>query len=222
MEAVVKYLYRFKGIKEFQMFTSFIENEEWKIGKQLMKDRVELFKNRICFKKMKSDFLKKELICWPLKDEEVISWIDTIMLLKRIMDRIDDCFIADNLTIYSEFVIPYGNHLRADYLIVFDDIIIVLEFGMFNQDEKRSEERYSKKLVEAMAYSQVLRNILPKSINVFNYVMIYRPEYDLSTLDEMKENVGYNESEIRLITQYILMVLKRSIDGKAQCQLEKF
>ena len=187
-----------------------------------MKDRVQMFCSKEYYKKIKEDFLKKDLTPWPLKEEEVISWFDTLSLLQRVMTKVREATFETNETIiFTEYVIPFGNHLRVDYLLVFDREIIVLEFGMFNQDERRSEERYSKKLVEAMAYSQVLRNILPKDINVYNYVMIYKPEYDLSILGEMIENIRYNESEIGILARFVLNILKKNVEFKAKHQLEK-
>ena len=219
----MKYLYRYLTVDDFLMHHDSKFVIEWKIGKQLMKERAEMFAKKEYFKKIKSDFERKTLTPWPLKDEEVVSWLDTLMLLKRVLMKVREAEIeTNNIQTYTEYVVPYGNHLRTDYILVFDREIIVLEFGMFNQDERRSEERYTKKLNETMTYSQVLRNILPKDINVYNYVMIYKPEYDLSKSTEIKENISYNESEIEMLTRFILMVLKKNNETKAKHQLEKF
>ena len=74
---------------------------------------------------------------------------------------------------------------------------------MFNQDEKRSEERYTKKLQETITHRQILRNMLDESVEVSNYVMIYRPEFDRISNSNMKENTIYNNQEIKLLANFI-------------------
>ena len=104
-----------------------------------------------------------------------------------------------------EYPLVFGNHMRSDYLIVYDRLIVVLEFGMFNQDEKRSEERYTKKLQESINYRQLIGNMVSKEIQVVNYVMIYLPEYNRHLKNELVENTKHNHEELMSLSRLCLV-----------------
>ena len=193
----IKSLRFFNGFEEFNRFTFFLEEMKWNIEKQLLKDRVTYYRNNKHFIELSEDFYRKKLSIWELKSEEVITWFDTMTLLRRMFIILFKKRIkTDHLKLFLEYPLIFGNHMRADYLIVYERLIVVLEFGMFNQDEKRSEERYTKKLQESINYRQLLANIVEPQIIVVNYVMIYRPEYDRSRDTFFKDNIDYNNDEL--------------------------
>lgn len=202
---MIKTMYEFRSINEFYRFSDRLLNDQWKIEKQLLKDRVERYCNHTLFKSMKSDFEHKKVSIFPLKNEEIITWFDTLLLLRRIFNSISN--LGHDLTsmkLLMEYPLIYGNHMRVDYILIFDRLILVFELGMFNQDERRSEERYTKKLQESIAYRQIIRNSVDQSIHVVNYVMIYKPEYDRKTSGLIEENVKYNYMEIDTVSKFII------------------
>ena len=214
-------MYIFKGINEFNTFSNFIEVNNWKIEKQLLKERVEKYKDEDYFNSLEKQFNNRKLTIWELKKEEVITWIDTMNLLRRILLRLFQKGIdVTNLNIIMEYPLIYGNHMRSDYLIVYDRLIIVLEFGMFNQDEKRSEERYTKKLQESINYRQIISNSVDKEIFVVNYVMIYKPEFNRISKTYMNENIDYNNGEIEILLGFIIGNIKKQDNLSAMRQLE--
>lgn len=214
-------MYIFKGINQFNTFSNFIEQSIWKIEKQLLKERVEKYKTEEFFLKLQQDFNNKKLTIWELKQEEIITWIDTISLLRRILLQLFKKGInVENVNIIMEYPLVYGNHMRSDYLIVYDRLIVVLEFGMFNQDEKRSEERYTKKLQESINYRQIISNLVSIDLSVVNYVMIYKPEYDRLLKKDMIENINYNNGEIELLSIFLVRNIHKQDDLAAVKQLE--
>jgi len=217
----VKSMYYFKGIEEFYQFTENIEKNTWRIEKQLLKERVEKYSSLEIFIKMKEKFTANKISIWPLKDEEVITWIDTLSIMRRLfMILFKKGSRVNALNIFMEYPLVYGNYMRTDYLLVYDRLIILLEFGMFNQDEKRSEERYTKKLHESITHAQLLRNIICPSIEVVNYVMIYRPEFDRTTQKDMSENIAYNNQEIMQLASFIYMKIANQDQKSAINQLD--
>ena len=219
----MKYLLKYEGYMDLFSQMEDIKIQNWIIGKEKMKDRAVMFENEYFFRMLREKFINKQISMWPINNEEIISWLDTMSLIMRIFLKLQEkTQLPNDFTIYSEYVIPFSNHLRADYIISFDNYIIVFEFGMFNQDEKRRGERYSKKAVESITYCQMLRNIVSKAVNVVNYVMIYLPEYDLSINKEISENISYNETEIEKVCQFILTVLENNKQNKSKFQLEIF
>jgi len=214
-------MYIFKGINQFNTFSNFIEQKNWKIENQLLKDRVGKYRNEVFFITLYNQFNDQKLTIWELKQEEIITWIDTIFLLRRIFFQIFKNGInGENVSIIMEYPLVFGNHMRSDYLIVYDRLIIVLEFGMFNQDEKRSEERYTKKLQESINYRQIISNLVSRDLNVVNYVMIYRPEFDWFMKKEMSDNIIYNNGEIDLLTNFIVLNIHNQDNLAAFKQLE--
>ena len=187
-------MFVFEGLVSFNKFSDFLEIGKWRIEKQLLKERVEKYGSNESFIELKSQFNEKKLSMWELKDEEVITWMDTSILIRRLLIELFKKGInAEQIQIVMEYPLVFGNHMRSDYLIVYDRLIVVLEFGMFNQDEKRSEERYTKKLQESINYRQLIGNMVSKEIQVVNYVMIYLPEYDRHLKKELDRKTSCRE-----------------------------
>jgi len=218
---MIKCMFQFKGIVEFNRFTDYLVDEQWMIEKQLLKERVQIYKEHVKFKFMRERFNRSDLSIWQLKEEEIITWFDTMLLLRRIMNNISNQGQnMEKVLLIMEYPLIYGNHMRSDYLILYDRLAIVLEFGMFNQDEKRSEERYTKKLQESISYRQIISNIIDKSIDVVNYVMIYKPEYNRLSKSNMDENILYNYKEIDALSRFIISHIKKQLGNTAFNQLD--
>lgn len=217
----IRALYVFNGYSDFAKFVSIIEDDDWRIEKQLLVKRVEKYQKKQYFINLKDRFNKSDLTIWDLKPEEIITWIDTSILLKRFFVGLFESGTAiEELKIIMEYPLLFGNHTRSDYLLVYDRLIIVLEFGMFNQDEKRREERYTKKLQESMNYRRVLSNLLAKELEIVNYVMVYRPEYDSDKKRSLEENIKYNKLEIDRLVVFAKHKINQQIKLSAKSQLE--
>ncbi len=217
----IKCMYRFDGVSMFNSFTDYLEKTNWRIEKQLLKERVETYKDNIKYKELKKQFNDRKLSIWPLKDEEVITWMDTLLILRRTMMQLfKKGILSEKVKILMEYPLVYGNHMRTDYLIVYERLIIVLEFGMFNQDEKRSEERYTKKLQDSITHRQVLANMIINQIKVVNYVLVYRPEYDRILKKSYDENIEYNYKEIDLLSNFIMNLVLEQESLSAVSQLD--
>jgi len=217
----IKAMYIFEGLHKFLLFTEELEKTKWKIEKQLLKERVEKYKNTSIFQELKKQFIAKKISIWELKEEEVITWIDTLTLLRRAFVQIlKKGFQSDEICILMEYPLVNGNYMRTDYLIIHNRLIFVLEFGMFNQDEKRSEERYTKKLQESINYRQIIANQVASDISVINYVIIYKPEYDRYESKIINDNIVYNELELNKLSNYIFNLFAKQQNLSAINQLK--
>ncbi|MBU1143230.1 MAG: hypothetical protein KKH92_06265 [Firmicutes bacterium] len=218
----IKSMYYFEGINKFNTFSDFLDKLSWKIERQLLKERVNIYQSLPIYQELKKRFSEQLITIWPLKEEEVITWFDTLLLMRRLLIELFKTGIeSDKIHILMEYPLIFGNHMRTDYLIVYERSIIVLEFGMFNQDERRSEERYTKKLQESITHRQVIANIVDKSIDVTNYVLIYRPEFDRVHSVINTENIDYNNYEISLLSKFIQLKINTQKDLLAINQLDK-
>jgi len=218
----IKSMYSFKGITSFNKFSDFLENEKWKIEKQLLKNRVERYKKKSWFIEFEKEFNAKKISIWELKKEEVITWFDTLSIMRRVLfDLFKKGINLDNINVFMEYPLVYGNHMRTDYLIVYERLIVVIEFGMFNQDEKRSEERYTKKLQESINYRQIIGNLVSGKLKVVNYAMIYRPEYNRDTAVFLNNNIENNNSEVLLLSKFLRYNILSQDSLSAIRQLER-
>ncbi len=107
-------------------------------------------------------------------DIEVATWFDTLVTLYYVFDRVEDEDIRNNLKILQEYCIPYSRK-RADYLLIYDNKILILEFS-FNK--LNYEFNYETKLQQAIGYKELLSNILPKEIEIGTYNFLLEPEED--------------------------------------------
>ncbi|MCD4826786.1 MAG: hypothetical protein K8Q99_03245 [Acholeplasmataceae bacterium] len=205
----IKSMFIFNKMTELTMFSHELERINWKIEKEYLKDRAMYYSKLDIFKQLKMTFIDKKISIFTLKDEEVITWLDTLTLLRKVLLMLFKKGIdTDKTSIIMEYPLVFGNHMRADYLLIYDHLIIVLEFGMFNQDERRSEERYTKKLQESNSYRQLLANLISSNVQVVNYVMIYRPEYSRKMDKILNDNIKYNDGELNKLVDYINHLVK--------------
>lgn len=216
---MIKALKHFDNLSNFLSFTKQLEDLDWKIGKLLLKERVELYSKLELFIELKESYIDKGLSFFELKDEEVITWLDTLLLLRRCLIKlINEGNYKDNVSVIMEYPFVFGNFMRADYIITYEQTVIILEFGMFNQDEKRKEERYTKKIQENIGHRNILANLLSDKIKIYTYVFMYRPEYDDKLRVFIRENQKYN---LQMITQFVSFLdMKIQIDDKSKANYQ--
>jgi len=201
----IKCLYHFQSLNQFNQFTEQIVCTKWRIEKQLLKERADYYSDMTLFNEMKDLFLEKDISIWPLKPEEIITWFDTMTIMRRIsLEMFISGITIEGINIIIEYPLVFGNHMRTDYLVVYHRLIVVLEFGMFNQDERRSEERYSKKLQDSISHRQILANMIHPNIDVVNYVIIYKPEYDRTRGCNLLDNIEYNKRETNRLKIFLV------------------
>ncbi len=217
----VKSMYVFKNMSELSIFSNDLEQIKWEIEKEYLKDRAFHYSKIKLYNTLKNNFLDKKISIWPLKDEEIVTWLDTLSLLRRVLLLLFKQGVqTDKISVVMEYPLVFGNHMRADYLLVYDHLIIVLEFGMFNQDERRSEERYTKKLQESNSYRQLLANLISSKIDVVNYVLIYRPEFSRILKKHFDDNILYNNEELEKLKNFICHLIKLQDVARPLYQLD--
>jgi hypothetical protein len=215
-------LHQFETVSEFLQFTKQLEEMKWRIGKMLLKERVIKHAKNELFTSLKKTYIQKEMSFFELKDEEVITWMDTLLLLRRtLIELYNRGTLKEELVTIMEYPFVFGNFMRSDYLLVFERTIIVVEFGMFNQDEKRKEERYTKKIQENIGHRHILANMLSKDINIYTYVFMYRPEFDDFFEQEMLVNRKHNIEMVKQFAHFLEHKIKAENQHKVIYQLQQ-
>lgn len=111
---------------------------------------------------------------FSFNDTEVITWLDTLTTLCCVFQSMVDEHLKSNILVLQEYCIPFSNK-RADYLLVYDNKILIIEFS-FNK--LGYEFNYETKLQQAIGYKELLGNILPKEIDIGTYTFLLEPEED--------------------------------------------
>jgi len=173
---------------------------EWKIRKGSQEERSKGIRHYgIKFKNhFKTRFDRK------IKDDEVVSYFDTMTLLKRLKTELSEEY--KEIEIFMEFSIPYAHQKRIDYLLAFKNTVIVVEFSYIKEDNENIENseymtRYHDKLIQAMQYVKLIENMLDHKTRIIPMVILYMPEEDKEI--EIPGNKEKNNKEINTLADLI-------------------
>ena len=138
-------------------------------------------------------------------------WIgieDTLNILYYVFKNIEDEKLREKIRILQEYCIPYSNK-RADYLLVYDNKILILEFSF---KKLGYELQYETKLLQAIGYKELLGNILPKETDIGTYMFLVEAEEDKAGGAIYIEGTEYlpNYYKIELLAKYIEKFFKKN------------
>jgi hypothetical protein len=145
--------------------------EYWCVRDDELQNRMDSIAYSDRFKELKERATEKG---YAFNDIEIVTWLDTLNILYYVFDKMEDERLRDEIRILQEYCIPYSNK-RADYLLVYDNKILILEFS-FNK--LGYELQYETKLQQAIGYKELLGNILPKEVDIGTYMFLVEAEED--------------------------------------------
>ena len=145
--------------------------EHWFIRNDKIKSRTDSIEYSERFKYLQNRARDCNFL---FNNTEIVSWLDTLTTMYYVFDSIKDDYLKTHITILQEYCIPFSNK-RADYLLVYDNKILIIEFS-FNK--LGYEFNYETKLQQAISYKELLSNILPKEIEIGTYTFLLEPEED--------------------------------------------
>ena len=190
-------------LKEFKKFTkSELKLDNWEIQEKTIKDRYDCVKKYSYINKL-NDIAKANDI---LYDEcETISWLDSQSIMLKVitsLEKIMDDVNFNKIKLIQEYNIPFTNR-RADYLLVYDNKIIIVEFS-YNKFEN-TEYHYHTKLNQVIGYKELISNIVSKDIDIATFTFLIHPE-------DVNENS--NQEQIENFVEYIKFFMeKKSISA---------
>lgn len=161
--------------------------DSWMVYDESASSRLDRVRDRHYFSSLKT---QAELKGVRAHGYEIISWLDTLNLLYHTLHDVDE-EILNRLTIFQEFQIPFTNK-RADYLLVFQNKILILEFSF---DKLGKEYKFEAKLNQAVNYKELLSNLLPPHIKIGTYTFLINPEVDQDGRYILKYNRYTNAEE---------------------------
>ena len=196
-------------IKEFKKLTkSDLQLNKWKIFEMKINDRYEWVQDNSYVNKLHEIASSNSI---QYDECETISWLDSqSIMLKAInqMNKLGYDNLLNNIRIIQEFHIPFTNK-RADYLLVYENKIIIVEFS-YNKFENK-DYHYNIKLNQVIGYKELISNILPKDIDIATYTFLIHPE-------EIDENS--NQEQIENFVEYIKFFMeKKSLNAYEELML---
>jgi hypothetical protein len=159
----------------------------WKIKAIKYNERVEKTKNSKIYLSILdtpkvNEFIKKQNI----NESEILSWIDTMYLLKRLFEHPDlDSKIKDS-KIIQEYVIPYTKDNRADAIICKDNKLVIIEFTY-------EKAKYITKAQQCFVYKDILKQQLNNKIECYSYVFSYSNELEENYKGDCKLDEQIND-----------------------------
>ncbi|MBU0996630.1 MAG: hypothetical protein KKE16_01130 [Firmicutes bacterium] len=185
-----------KCLNHSSCISAFIEytnsvNSYWQIRSGSAEERASACKSAGYFVELSNTFTN--FVQNKTNDGQVISWLDSLSLMRRVAIRLYEEQLK-NINVITEYVIPYANNKRPDYLMCFKNTVLLIEFGHYTS--------YDIKLAQAMQYQVLLAKHFNKIINIVPYVFIYNVEYDHEN-KERESLVAKNQNHIEELVSLI-------------------
>ena len=198
----------------YETLTGLVEDKlkiaRWQIYEQTTKERLKTITEKNYYKYLYKQANKK---LFNVHSAEILSWIDTLNLLYYSLENVEDNILND-ITILQEYKIPFSNK-RADYLLVYQNKILILEFSF---DRLGDTYKYETKLNQAIGYKELLTSLLPSNIEIGTYTFIIEAEVDKDGNQVTKWNrysqkeEPANNEKIESLGKYISLFFKKESD----------
>ena len=180
-------------VKQFKQFTdSELKLNNWIIYDMNIYERYEIVRNNSYIEKLKECASVNDI---NHEEAEIISWLDSQMILLHIFKALNKEEVLKDMYIIQEYHIPFTNK-RADYLLVKNNKIMIIEFSYAKLDKK--EYQYQNKLNQVINYKELISNVLPHLIDISTYTFILHPEEDDFTANQEQQ-----ENFIKYLNYYI-------------------
>lgn len=200
----MKALMHTKTISEFQEFYKDLFKNEWRIIDLDDKERFELVREKQYFIDLQEKY--KNNVKNYLQGKQVISWLDSLTIMNRIMSELSKVGL-NNINVISEFMIPYSKDKRPDYLICFKNTILIIEMS-YLKNKHYAQNNYNEKLTQLLHYESLLKNLVDSKIKTVTYVIDYLPEYESDIKTIIEKNQSKNEEHINKVCDLILRLFK--------------
>ena len=196
---------------DYEQLIELVEEElyikNWFVREENIENRTENISKSERFLYMKKQAQKNDIY---FDKREIVTWLDSLNTLYFVFDNIKDEHLRDSIIIIQEYCIPYTNK-RADYLLIYDNKILILEFS-FNK--LGYELQYEQKLQQAIGYKELLSNILPKEIDIGTYTFLIEPEEDKNGKVFKIKNTDYfpNHYKIQDLALFVEKFFNKNIN----------
>ncbi len=206
----IQSLYTFDSYFAFKNFCkNLYKVDKWQISDLDDNERINTLESKPYFQKLKNDFNSKKLCPYKIKSEEILSYLDTLNILFKILENIQNQDFKKNVKIIMEYVpkLDSGKD-RCDYILAYKNILMLFEFGKCN-DRTKIKDKMVKKEKELSYYESQIKKIIGNEIIIKKHAIIYQPERDDKTIEENFKTITDAST---LIKKWIKESNKNAID----------
>ena len=178
----------------------------WKITSGLLNERGKLIYDKRYVNILRDLFREKKFFRKEVSIAEIISWLDNLTLISRLLDKLEERLIKDvfnNIEISVEYMIKMSKRMRIDYLIIYQNSILLLEMRTVSGFDKL-RSTWDKKFQELLIYRELMSNYLHNKIFRL-YALIPLFEYNGNT--PVLKHIDYNQKQIDYLVEYIFLYI---------------
>ena len=217
-------LHQFENCSEF---FGYIEDElrieNWLIWNASLSARADYLdegkntyeESHLAFQKLRDCAFENDI---HAEHSEVVTWIDTLRIMFDALVEADlPEEVLGKLKIIQEYKIPFTKK-RADYLLVYQNKILILEFSIDDNDDS---DKYGIKLQQVLGYKERLSVLCPNNIEIGTYVYIIKHESinPYSKFTPVDKPTLANYKSTCTLAQYIRIFFSKEVVGNALMQL---
>jgi hypothetical protein len=179
----------------------------WRIQKGLLNDRGHKIIDKPYAKELKRIFNEKNLFRRSVSIAEVVSWLDSYEIIRRIISKIiekTDINKYQNIKLFQEYLIRLSKARRVDYIFMHENKILLVEFRISDHFPNMSNA-WQKKELELLIYKELMSNYISNDYDIYTYAFIMMPEYDKN--EPIIKNINYNNNNIEHFCEYLITYL---------------
>lgn len=175
---------------------------DWRIQSGLLNDRGRKITSKPYVEQLRKLFNDRNFFRKKVSIAEIVSWLDTMSIMKRLMISLQKGLTDEQyegVQIYVEYMIQMSKKMRIDYILEYDDRLLLIEFRTVSKFEKL-RPTWQMKFNELLVYKELLSYYkTDKKIYVYAFICMY--EYNDSQL--IVKQRQYNNNQIAYLTEYI-------------------
>lgn len=186
----------------------------WKIQTGLLNIRGSKIIDKHYTKELKLLFNDKKLFRRSVSIAEIVSWLDSYEIVRRCVLKIREIIGTEkmnNIKLFQEYMIKLSKARRVDYIFMFNNKILLVEFRISDHFPNMSNA-WQKKELELIIYKELMTNYVNKDYRIYTYAFIMMPEYE--NKEPILKNIKYNNSNINHFCEYLITYLLEWIRWK--------
>lgn len=200
---------KFDSLNEIHSFIDRLDiYNGWKISKGLLNERGSLIKDKQYYEFLKNLFNEKNLFRRSVSIAEVVSWLDSLVIMKRLSHKLASILTLDEMMLIKidmEYKIEYSKMMRIDYIIHYKKSLMLVEFRLVDSFNK-VKPTWEKKKIELIVYKELMENYLSIK-KIYTYAMITLFEYEKGR--QIEKHITFNNNQVEYFSKYIRDILIR-------------
>lgn len=207
----------FDSVLDFKGFLERLQMpSNWVITMEKNNLRGERVKDRPYVNYLRDLFMEKGLFRRNISIAEIVSLLDSYTIMMRVIKHLENMVGTarlKHLKMYSEYKIYFSKNRRIDYVLEYNNRLLLIEFRVSFTFPNLSS-MWQKKETELLFYKELLSNYLPETYKVHLFAFIAMPEVDNGY--RLPKHVKYNNDNSLFFAEYIKTFILDQEDGWPQ------